>query len=74
MTDTRDPPPGDQGLASLHLPASETGGSHLAHWPPPLRGQDVKPVLAKHQAADPAQGAKPHGRVLTRSVFKEDDA
>ena len=74
MTDTPDPPPGDRGLASLHLPASETGGSHLAHWPPPQRAHEVKPVLVKHQPTESAQHAKPHGRVLTRSVFKEDDA
>ena len=76
MTDTRDHPPGDKSLASLPLPASETGGSHLSHWPPPLRGHEVKPMHSvhhvTHQAAEPAQHAKPHGLGLTRSAFKQD--
>jgi hypothetical protein len=72
VTDTPDHPPGDRGLASLHLPAGETG-SHLAHWPPPQRGREVKSVHVKHHAPEPAEQVKPHGWSLTRSHFKEDD-
>ena len=70
MTDTRDHPPGERGLASLHLPAGETGGSHLAHWPPPQRGQEVRHGPAKHLPVEPEQHAKPLGSSLTRSAFK----
>jgi len=76
VTDTRNHSPGDPGHASTHLPGSETGGSHLAHWPPPQRGREVKPAQVKHhphQPGEPAQQEKPHGLGLTRSIFKEDD-
>jgi len=72
MTDLRDHPSGNQGLASQHLPAGETGGSHLAHWPPPQRGHEARPVLAKHQPVESAQHEKTRGWGLTRSVFKDD--
>lgn len=71
MTDTRDRRPGDRGLASLHLQASETAGTHLAHWPPPMRGHESKPVLVKHQPGEPVQRAKPRGWRLTRAIFSE---
>jgi hypothetical protein len=74
VTDTRNHTLGDRGLASLHLPASETGGSHLAHWPPPQRGREVKHVLVEHQPGQPDEHAKPHGLSLTRSAFKDDAA
>jgi hypothetical protein len=54
------------------LRANETGGSHLAHWPPPQRGQEVRHVHAKHLPVEPEQQAKPHGLSLTRSAFKDD--
>jgi len=73
VTDTRDHPPGDRSVASPHTPASETGHSHLAHWPPPQRGHEVKHVLAKHQPSEQAHHEKNHGWGLTRSVFKDDD-
>ncbi len=75
MTDTRDHPPGDRGHASAHSHASETGGSHLAHWPPPQRGREVKPaqVMHPHHPGEPEPHAKPHGLGLTRSAFKDDD-
>lgn len=67
MTDTRDHPP------SLHLRASETVSSHLAHWPPRLRGHEHKPIPVKHhQTAELTQHAKPHGLELTRSAFSDD--
>ena len=75
MTDTRDHPPGNRGHASSHLPASETAGSHLAHWPPPQRGREVKPAQVKHphQPGEPVPHAKSHGLGLTRSAFKDDE-
>jgi len=74
VTDTRDHPPGDHDPASPHVPASETGHSHLAHWPPPQRGHEVKHVPIKHHQPDEhARHDKPHGWGLTRSVFKDDD-
>ncbi len=74
MTDTRDHPPGGRDPASLHVPASENRGSHLAHWPPPQRGHEInKPSRAKHHAIEPTHHDQPHGWGLTRSVFKEDD-
>ena len=71
MTDNRNKSPGDRGLASLHVRASETSGTHLAHWPPPLRGQETKPVIMKHQPGEPAKRAKPRGWRLTRAIFSE---
>ena len=75
MTDTRDHHPGDPHHDSAHSHAGETGGSHLAHWPPPQRGREVKPVQVKHphQPHEPDPHAKPHGLGLTRSMFKDDD-
>jgi hypothetical protein len=71
VTDTRDKLPGDRGLASLHLRASETSGTHLAHWPPPQRGQESRPVLMKHQPGETVKRAKPRGWRLTRAIFSE---
>ena len=75
MTDTRDHPHGDRGFASAHSHEGETGGSHLAHWPPPQRGREVKPaqVMHPHHPGEPEPQAKPHGLGLTRSAFKDDD-
>jgi hypothetical protein len=70
VTDTRNPPR-DRGLVSLHVRASETEGTHLAHWPPPLRGQASKPVIMKHQPGEPIHRAKPRGWRLTRAMFSE---
>lgn len=71
MTDSRDNLPGDRGLASLHVRASETGGTRLAHWPPPLRGREAKPVFMKHEPGEPVKRAKPRGWRLTRAMFSE---
>jgi hypothetical protein len=75
VTDTRDHPHGDRGFASAHSHEGETGGSHLAHWPPPQRGREVKPahVMHPHHPGEPEPQAKPHGLGLTRSAFKDDD-
>jgi hypothetical protein len=72
VTDKRDHP----HHASLHLHASETGSSHLSHWPPPQRGREVTPVQQaklQHQPGEPEPHPKPHGLGLTRSMFKDDE-
>ena len=71
MKETRTPPAGDRGLASMHVRASETGGTRLAHWPPPMREHQARPVLVKHQPGEPAVRAKPRGWRLTRAIFSE---
>ena len=62
---------GRRGLSSMHVHASETMGTHLAHWPPPQRGRESKPVFMKHTADEPAKRAKPRGWRLTRAIFSE---
>lgn len=70
MTDSRNDLPADRGLASLHLRDGDTG-SRLAHWPPPMRGKESKPVFMKHKPGEPVKRAKPRGWRLTRAVFSE---
>lgn len=60
-----------KGPSSMYVHASETSGMHLAHWPPPLRGKESKPVFVKHAAGEPAKRAKPRGWRLTRAIFSE---
>ncbi|BBO06387.1 MULTISPECIES: hypothetical protein [Bradyrhizobium] len=60
-----------KGLSSMYLRASETTGTHLAHWPPPQRGKESKPVFLKHPEGEPAKRAKPRGWRLTRAIFSE---
>lgn len=60
-----------KGLSSRYVQASETSGTHLAHWPPPLRGKESKPVFVKHVQGEPAKRAKPRGWRLTRAIFSE---
>ena len=60
-----------KGLSSMYLRASETTGTHLAHWPPPQRGKESKPVFLKHAEGEPAKRAKPRGWRLTRAIFSE---
>ena len=57
----------------MHVRASETGGTHLAHWPPRLRGHEHRPVHVKHHVAESTPHEKPHGLGLTRSAFADDD-
>ena len=57
--------------AFLHVRASETAGTHLAHWPPPMRAKENKPVHMKHQSDEPVKRAKPRGWRLTRAIFSE---
>ncbi|MCA1545248.1 hypothetical protein I6F36_00260 [Bradyrhizobium sp. BRP19] len=60
-----------KGLSSMNLRASETTGTHLAHWPPPLRSKENKPLFIKHPEGEPVKRAKPRGWRLTRAIFSE---
>ncbi|KJC37210.1 hypothetical protein UB31_33695 [Bradyrhizobium sp. LTSP849] len=62
-----------KGLPPKYLLASETAGTHLAHWPPPHRGKESKPVLVftKLAEGEPAKRARPRGWRLTRAIFSE---
>jgi hypothetical protein len=60
-----------KGLSSMSLHASETTGTNLAHWPPPQRGKENKPVFTRHPQGEPAKRAKPRGWRLTRAIFSE---
>jgi hypothetical protein len=57
-----------KGLSAMY---GETTSSRLAHWPPPQRSKESKPVLIKHPQGESAKRAKPRGWRLTRSIFSE---
>ena len=57
--------------SSRYLHASETTGTHLAHWPPPHRGKAGTPVLVTTKAAEPVKRARPRGWRLTRAILSE---
>ena len=63
--------PDRRGLSSMHVNASETAGTHLAHWPPPQRGKENKPILTRHEKGESAKRAKPRGWRLRRALFTE---
>jgi hypothetical protein len=64
-----------KGLSSTLVRASETTGTHLAHWPPPQRamerGKEAKPVLVTQAAGEPVKRARPRGWRLKRALFSE---
>lgn len=64
-----------KGLSSTFVRASETTGTHLAHWPPPQRsmerGKESKPVLVTQAAGEPAKRARGRGWRLTRALFSD---
>jgi hypothetical protein len=60
-----------RGFSSLYVRASETSGTHLAHWPPPRFERATPPVRVKHDAGEPVKRAKPRGWRLTRAIFSE---
>ncbi|AMA58275.1 MULTISPECIES: hypothetical protein [unclassified Bradyrhizobium] len=66
-----------KGLSPIYLHASETTGTHLSHWPPPLRakerGKESKPVLVSQTASEPAKRAGPRGWRLQRAMFSKVD-
>jgi hypothetical protein len=64
-------PPDRRGLSSLYVRASETAGTHLAHWPPPRYEREATPMRIKHEAGEPVKRAKPRGWRLTRAFFSE---
>ncbi|WP_426608670.1 hypothetical protein [Bradyrhizobium sp. McL0616] len=63
--------PDRKGLSPKYLLASETTGTRLAHWPPPHRGKESKPVLITQAAGEPAKRARPRGWRLTRAMLSE---
>jgi hypothetical protein len=67
MTDRKSPDP--KGANPLH--AQGTGGSHLAHWPPPTMGSELKPMPIKHRISEPIHHATRRGWRLTRAMFSE---
>jgi hypothetical protein len=67
MTDRKWPDP--KGTSPLHT--ADTGGSHLAHWPPPTMGQELKPMAVKHKSSEPVRRARRRGWRLTRAMFSE---
>jgi len=69
MTYTRRPsdPKGTTSLSLSH-PASV---SHLAHWPPPTFGNELKPLPIKHRTSEPVKHATRRGWRLTRAMFAE---
>lgn len=64
-----------KGLPPTYLLASETSGTHLAHWPPPQRsldrGKESKLVLLTQATGEPAKRARSRGWRLTRAMFSE---
>jgi len=69
MTDSSRKSPDRKGIAAMH--ASDTGGSHLAHWPPPTLGHELKPLAIKHASSQPIKHGTRRGWRMTRSMFAE---
>jgi hypothetical protein len=69
MTDRKWPDP--KGTSSLHT--GETSGCHLAHWPPPSMGHELKPMAIKRKSSEPIRHATRRGWRLTRAMFSEFD-
>ncbi|WP_315742198.1 hypothetical protein [Bradyrhizobium sp. SZCCHNR1075] len=66
MNDRKWPDP--KGTSPLH--AHDTG-SHLAHWPPPSMGRELKPMAIKHKTSEPIKHSTRRGWRLTRAMFSE---
>ncbi|MGT2438535.1 hypothetical protein ACU4GH_25285 [Bradyrhizobium betae] len=64
-----------KGLSSTMVRASETTGTHLAHWPPPQRsmerGKESKAVLVTQVAGEPVKRARGRGWRLNRAMFSD---
>ncbi|CCD94912.1 conserved hypothetical protein [Bradyrhizobium sp. ORS 375] len=69
MTYTRRPTD-PKGTSSLSL-SHPTSGSHLAHWPPPTMGHELKPMPIRHHTNEPVKHATRRGWRLTRAMFAE---
>jgi hypothetical protein len=46
-------------------------GSHLAHWPPPGMGRELKPLAIKHGSGEHIRHGTRRGWRLTRAMFSE---
>jgi hypothetical protein len=72
MSGSRSKSPDPKGASFMYVRASETEGTHLAHWPPPRHEREAPPMLkVKHQSNEPVKRAKPRGWRLTRALFSE---
>lgn len=72
MAKTRDPKAGlEHATARAYLRPAETESTRLAHWPPPRRASENKPVIMKHKPGEAPKRAKPRGWRLTRAIFSE---
>lgn len=72
MSGKRDKSPDPKGIAFMHVRASDTAGTHLAHWPPPRHDREAPAMLkVKHEEAEPVKRAKPRGWRLMRAMFSE---
>lgn len=72
MNGKRNKSPDPKGVAFRYVRASETAGTHLAHWPPPRHGREAPAMLkVKQVEAEPVKRAKPRGWRLTRAMFSE---
>lgn len=67
MSDQKTPDP--KGISPLH--ASPTGGSRLAHWPPPTFGHELRPLPIKHRTTEKVHHGTRRGWRLTRAMFSE---
>jgi hypothetical protein len=72
VTNKPPPSPDPKGIAPMQVSATAPA-SHLAHWPPPMRGQHSKATITIHHPGEPvkhnlrARG----GWRLTRGTFAE---
>ncbi len=72
MNGKRNKSPGPKRVGFMHVRASETTGTHLAHWPPPRHDREVPAMLkVKQVEAGPAKRTKSRGWRLTRAMFSE---
>lgn len=72
MVGTRDPrAPNRSDIAPVETRSLESGQTRLAHWPPPYRSVQVKPIIIKHPPGEVPKRAKPRGWRITRAMFSE---
>lgn len=71
MAGKRNQSPDPKGVGAMYARASETVGTHLAHWPPPRHERETQPIMTKHSPAETAHRARPRGWRLTRAAFSE---
>jgi hypothetical protein len=73
VADKRKPSPDPKGTAAMQARASGPAGSHLAHWPPPMRAVHSKATVTVHRQGEPVQHniRARNGWRLTRAMFAE---